>query len=33
LDSHNPHLLDEKQIPYVVYSGREQLDEEYADAP
>jgi DNA-binding response OmpR family regulator len=27
------HLLDEKQIPHVVYSGREQLDDECADAP
>ena len=26
-------LLDEKQIPYVVYSGREQLDDECAGAP
>lgn len=36
LDSHNPQLcrlLDEKQIPYVVYSGREQLDDEIRGRP
>jgi DNA-binding response OmpR family regulator len=35
LDSDNSQLcrlLDEKQIPYVVYSGREHLDDECADA-